>query len=304
MPTRERVELDHPRSRGVYGADTCLRTREPGSSPLARGLRAVTLRVDLNHGIIPARAGFTTPGRRGRGCTGDHPRSRGVYFAAAVATSVPAGSSPLARGLRPADPGADLAVGIIPARAGFTPRPLSISFIAEGSSPLARGLPHLTHHAATFQRIIPARAGFTWSPHRSPSRTRDHPRSRGVYPATSATGTRSSGSSPLARGLPMGLTEDEAVERIIPARAGFTIPEDAVRRIGEGSSPLARGLLVLAWWQAWDRGDHPRSRGVYLRQVHSGNVFAGSSPLARGLPHTINLHSLQHGIIPARAGFT
>ena len=51
----------------------------------------------------------------------DHPRSRGVYFQAAIRAMLAAGSSPLARGL----PEMEIVLlrdgGIIPARAGFTP---------------------------------------------------------------------------------------------------------------------------------------------------------------------------------------
>ena len=70
---------DHPRSRGVYGAPAGAAMAYTGSSPLARGLRAVEVQRLLRPGIIPARAGFTNtnglrkPGRK------DHPRSRGVY---------------------------------------------------------------------------------------------------------------------------------------------------------------------------------------------------------------------------------
>ena len=52
------------------------------------------------------------------------------------------------------------------------------------------------------------------------------------------------------------------------------------------------------------RGDHPRSRGVYLNSNSRITLSRGSSPLARGL-HEVGgeLDGLQ-GIIPARAGFT
>ena len=50
---------DHPRSRGVYEGTTSMKTVPPGSSPLARGLPRVALRLETLPGIIPARAGFT-----------------------------------------------------------------------------------------------------------------------------------------------------------------------------------------------------------------------------------------------------
>ena len=51
--------------------------------------------------------------------------------------------------------------------------------------------------------------------------------------------------------------------RIIPARAGFTLRENA---------------------REYEEEDHPRSRGVYLKSLADRDLKAGSSPLARGLP--------------------
>ena len=51
-------------------------------------------------------------------------------------------------------------------------------------------------------------------------------------------------------------------------------------------------------------GDHPRSRGVYMRPRTVSVTLAGSSPLARGLPRFFRCLLPQTGIIPARAGFT
>ena len=93
---------DHPRSRGVYWPGIPTRGRRCGSSPLARGLRHQPPSNREETRIIPARAGFTRSGpARTRRC-GDHPRSRGVYLGPAVDGQGYLGSSPLARGLRPA----------------------------------------------------------------------------------------------------------------------------------------------------------------------------------------------------------
>ena len=51
---------DHPRSRGVYAAAVASESSGSGSSPLARGLRAIAPRTAVGAGIIPARAGFTS----------------------------------------------------------------------------------------------------------------------------------------------------------------------------------------------------------------------------------------------------
>ena len=212
--------------------------------------------------IIPARAGFT-PGAPNRGLPGpDHPRSRGVYCAASAETRCSAGSSPLARGLRRRRAQRRSRCGIIPARAGFTsyasppicvpqdhPRSRGVYSSRRmsgapraGSSPLARGLLLFSVGRLDCVRIIPARAGFTALPCPPTRRSTDHPRSRGVYLTALATMRITSGSSPLARGLPPRIQPSRSLCGIIPARAGFTTPS----RAGETSAR-----------------DHPRSRGVY-----------------------------------------
>ena len=91
------------------------------------------------------------------------------------------------------------------------------------------------------------------------------------------------GSSPLARGLQLHHYGSKCVERIIPARAGFT----------DYRSPL------------WCSGqDHPRSRGVYAVKDTAKTLSGGSSPLARGLRCTMRRRWGIRRIIPARAGFT
>ena len=73
-------------------------------------------------GIIPARAGFTTPDQCRSARCADHPRSRGVYRFAKPQPATKTGSSPLARGLLSFLQVDATDLGIIPARAGFTPR--------------------------------------------------------------------------------------------------------------------------------------------------------------------------------------
>ena len=137
--------------------------------------------------------------------------------------TIPLGSSPLARGLLNEFRHEQVEAGIIPARAGFTRRhPVTYQYSPdhprsrgvyipvdnvrlwdEGSSPLARGLPSEKEHRRRLAGIIPARAGFTETRAATLVRTPDHPRSRGVYSSTPQGGTEGSGSSPLARGLPV-----------------------------------------------------------------------------------------------------
>ena len=234
-------------------------------------------------GIIPARAGFTGSHTFALWDDGDHPRSRGVYVEEPGHLQLDGGSSPLARGLLVREVHRLRLVRIIPARAGFTSGRVRHA-TPRRDHPRSRGVYGKGGASKTpTSRIIPARAGFTSRCPCSASWTRDHPRSRGVYWWSRAAQKLSSGSSPLARGLPEVVARCRVQRGIIPARAGFTSPMPC---------------------QPIRRPDHPRSRGVY--KVHRQCELAreGSSPLARGLPEVVARCRVQRGIIPARAGFT
>ena len=297
-----RGQGDHPRSRGVYPASSSGTPGARGSSPLARGLRRRGRFGGLRRGIIPARAGFTGGSALPYHHETDHPRSRGVYSAASLASWRMAGSSPLARGLHRRLRRQCEGPRIIPARAGFTRRAhrrrhlrpdhprsrgvyrrrSSVKRWRGGSSPLARGLPVLEPPGHLVLGIIPARAGFTIRlTYHSRPRT-DHPRSRGVYVSVTRQEALPEGSSPLARGLPWRERIVTREDRIIPARAGFTT-RCGPRRTTSGSSPLARGLRRAARSASRRRRDHPRSRGVYVLLTGQTDKPIGSSPLARGL---------------------
>ena len=239
-----------------------------GSSPLARGLlgRGRSGEGAGRPGIIPARAGFTRPLEALTRSSQDHPRSRGVYSRPLRALISIQGSSPLARGLLGATREGQKVVRIIPARAGFTdvspdlmiesadhPRSRGVyqQYVLlihwnRGSSPLARGLRIACERLRIGIGIIPARAGFTCPGIPPRLLGEDHPRSRGVYETRSSQNTGCRGSSPLARGLPGRPGPAQEDQRIIPARAGFTV--DHAPRVDASR-------------------DHPRSRGVY-RQRH------------------------------------
>ena len=193
-------------------------------------------------GIIPARAGFTAARSPTRPSGRDHPRSRGVYWDRRQRVPIAQGSSPLARGLPDAVGEQGDLLGIIPARAGFTPdgaasplfgvdHPRSRGVYAAvrpagpstgGSSPLARGLLNRLLHRLSYVGIIPARAGFTRKKMNPQPALTDHPRSRGVYSLMGRGTLRRIGSSPLARGLRSAGRPGRRRTGIIPARAGFT----------------------------------------------------------------------------------
>ena len=335
---------DHPRSRGVYSDSGSSRGGSSGSSPLARGLPPPPAWPRRGRRIIPARAGFTRRPGAGAPARRDHPRSRGVYCSGRGRSPRRRGSSPLARGLHVGAVEVGGVVGIIPARAGFTPAPaggaatdrdhprsrgvypryaLRISS-SRGSSPLARGLLGGRRLPESTLRIIPARAGFTRMTSTLIWCEPDHPRSRGVYRESHPAVGSLEGSSPLARGLRShSLYSDQALW-IIPARAGFTrtpapapptardhprsrgvYPDPFARRLTPcGSSPLARGLHRSRPPRGVPAADHPRSRGVYSGSMPISHAANGSSPLARGLLELGSARPHGAGIIPARAGFT
>ena len=323
-PCSCRPGRDHPRSRGVYHQTRNWNAFHVGSSPLARGLPRVLGQHPGHDGIIPARAGFTSPPIRPAILARDHPRSRGVYGDRPGCRPQPAGSSPLARGLQGAPALCWAGTGIIPARAGFTCMAVSAMALNHGSTPLARGLPGVPLHVGRGHGIIPARAGFTRDGRRRRPWRADHPRSRGVYEALASGPYQGPGSSPLARGLPFEAAFAKADTRIIPARAGFTKGRaDLVPR--EEDHPRSRGVYVVVLTEPalrrWiiparagfthrhpgrhGRGrDHPRSRGVYADAWIIHAAWAGSSPLARGLPSPARPAQTTARIIPARAGFT
>ena len=213
------------------------------------------------------------------------------------------GSSPLARGLQREALRRTFGLGIIPARAGSTPRtgaargtrpdhprsrgvypPLETTSPGQqGSSPLARGLPPVGELDLLLAGIIPARAGSTGCRMTLRRALGDHPRSRGVYGYELRSVDRSVGSSPLARGLPPDLQGLRMTSRIIPARAGSTL---------------------RSWTWGGGTPDHPRSRGVYLSWGPPTPQVVGSSPLARGLRRPQRGCVLVVRIIPARAGST
>jgi len=272
----------HPRSRGADTRSAVRLRRMTGSSPLARGGRAVGQPDLLLTGLIPARAGRTrrrgpcSPSRRA------HPRSRGADFLIDFAALLCPGSSPLARGghlLGLDDRGHP---GLIPARAGRTRRSTIPSGVLRahprsrgadspltspcvwvwGSSPLARGGHHDRCPSAARPGLIPARAGRTARAALPAPRGRAHPRSRGADAAVYVAFGTHAGSSPLARGGHGDDAGADPLPGLIPARAGRT----------------RRAISVS--WLAWA---HPRSRGGHVSSSARGPV---------------------RGLIPARAGRT
>ena len=274
-----------------------------GSSPRVRGKRRGVARRARAPGLIPARAGKTSPGGgRGRG-TAAHPRACGENTDAGASAPASAGSSPRVRGKRPCARVAGLAGRLIPARAGKTPispaccastpaHPRACgenAFITaqqqllSGSSPRVRGKRTGMRLFPEIPGLIPARAGKTSESAQASQPYRAHPRACGENLGGPGRLLISSGSSPRVRGklLPGRLLIINI--RLIPARAGKTR--------GDASA------CVCLW-------AHPRACGENAVHVIECEAGDGSSPRVRGKPVPCPDGTMRHGLIPARAGKT
>ena len=114
------VDPAHPRSRGENSPHTRVRMAFPGSSPLTRGKRQITVLSGGDLGLIPAHAGKTRASRMDWPPAPAHPRSRGENSDRQAGCCPGAGSSPLTRG-KPTTQFAWMVGGrLIPAHAGKT----------------------------------------------------------------------------------------------------------------------------------------------------------------------------------------
>ena len=232
----------HPRSRGEHRKPAMTKSTPPGSSPLARGTQSLRAFHIFGVGLIPARAGNTSPCPALPGLRRAHPRSRGEHDRIRSAAARCVGSSPLARGTPRQPRRRAPTMRLIPARAGNTPEcfdcmmrdrahPRSrgehgilcaaLGYLS-GSSPLARGTLGRFGLLSHGSGLIPARAGNTYSHPRYVVARRAHPRSRGEHNEISYTRFFAWGSSPLARGTPVDYSGNKKFLGLIPARAGNT----------------------------------------------------------------------------------
>ncbi len=171
----------HPRMRGEHPLRTTRPASSHGSSPHARGALS-RIGYDAEwRGLIPACAGSTGVVPQQAVAALAHPRMRGEHWFTSELAYEVWGSSPHARGARPALWPRVTAFGLIPACAGSTsttryPTPRSRAHprmrgehlyregsgeMLTGSSPHARGAPPLLRHCVHRGRLIPACAGST-----------------------------------------------------------------------------------------------------------------------------------------------
>ena len=173
-----------------------------------------------------------------------HPRLRGEHTLLRKARSATGGSSPPARGTRPAGDGSLHVERFIPACAGNTCRVWSAltrppvhprlrgehrrsrvaRLIVVGSSPPARGTPRSLSAFHHLLRFIPACAGNTPRPLGPVWQRPVHPRLRGEHTRPSYCSCSSRGSSPPARGTQFRGRGQLLDGRFIPACAGNTAP--------------------------------------------------------------------------------
>ena len=242
MPPSRKYLWAHPRSRGEHNTSSESLEHWEGSSPLARGTLFLRRGRPETSGLIPARAGNTAQGIQRRPHRRAHPRSRGEHPALSTRVAGVAGSSPLARGTRLVGEPLPGGHGLIPARAGNTraalmfecgsrahPRSrgeharstVRVAGVA-GSSPLARGTQVVGRRSTRRPGLIPARAGNTETRRPLMLGAGAHPRSRGEHELLDEHDNPVVGSSPLARGTQNVARQLEALEGLIPARAGNT----------------------------------------------------------------------------------
>ena len=212
-----------------------------------------------------------------------HPRSRGENQTHTRVRQTTGGSSPLTRGKPLTQFKLSGSDGLIPAHAGKTSRP-RLRSRRQRAHPRSRG-ENFEGGLAVLggERLIPAHAGKTTREVTEPARRRAHPRSRGENTLTSTGTSVKAGSSPLTRGKPWNGLDDNGNPGLIPAHAGKTTGQTAVRG-----------------------GDwaHPRSRGENVLQCRRTSRLQGSSPLTRGKLHDARQERHRPRLIPAHAGKT
>jgi len=302
-PLRASARAAHPRARGEHAGIDPTAESVVGSSPHTRGTHRHAGRDHRRVGLIPACAGNTVQPAGGGPGRWAHPRVRGEHGQATLDHAASNGSSPRARGTLLEVGEVDAGVGLIPACAGNTrasrtappcarahPRvrgehsnQVAASGRRGGSSPRARGTPRARPPRHGGRWLIPACAGNTRSRHSRPSWTPAHPRVRGEHRLAPLLQVRDDGSSPRARGTPLGASTEEPPHGLIPACAGNT------------TVPLPTCSTSLA---------HPRVRGEHFPSVGPRGRVPGSSPRARGTPARGVPRGLGARLIPACAGNT
>ena len=232
-----------------------------------------------------------------------HPRACGENSNSVLRRRSSSGSSPRVRGKLSASRTDGRLARLIPARAGKTlsslvqryhsaahPRACGenrnhvlASGIKTGSSPRVRGKQRRRKSTRSRMGLIPARAGKTPQGHPRPSWRWAHPRACGENASLVVAESQNPGSSPRVRGKHWLDARVNAIQRLIPARAGKT-------PVGLAQSPGTQA--------------HPRACGENFSLYDLQNLLPGSSPRVRGKLNMYDNPTSFTGLIPARAGKT
>ena len=278
-------------------------TKKSGSSPRVRGKLFSDPIGSVLRRLIPARAGKTLFGRSSPCCTSAHPRACGENTDDQTSNTWDPGSSPRVRGKLDQHVDGHPVRGLIPARAGKTPRSTTTCYPMAahpracgenafstgaglgglGSSPRVRGKRVFDRGGARRVGLIPARAGKTCPQSSRGSSRTAHPRACGENCASVTKSPSGSGSSPRVRGKLHTMYFLHSTGGLIPARAGKTGPPPA-------SPPSPRA--------------HPRACGENMRELGHKYPNQGSSPRVRGKHSVPAAPPVVPGLIPARAGKT
>ena len=232
----------HPRACGENFDGPDVAQRLAGSSPRVRGKPPSPTVRPATPRLIPARAGKTPRCSSGTACSTAHPRACGENGSSRTCAVATPGSSPRVRGKPPVDVPAAGAERLIPARAGKTTFPATMSAtvrahpracgenassfrnapIVRGSSPRVRGKRLGVVELRRAGRLIPARAGKTPRCSSGTACSTAHPRACGENGSSRTCAVATPGSSPRVRGKPRGGYGVTFHGRLIPARAGKT----------------------------------------------------------------------------------
>ena len=251
---------------------------------------------------IPARAGETATGSRGRRASTVHPRACGGNFNALAAAQTTTGPSPRVRGKPVNDRAGALLRRSIPRVRGKPPfDPLAImeqrSIPARAGETVRRTAPECPH------RSIPARAGETRSIWTIRGMGRVHPRACGGNSVTAGQAGLGEGPSPRVRGKPAVALPLPHFQRSIPRVRGkrAILHRPPVQR----RSIPARAGETTRWVDSQPHATvHPRACGGNLDVARRAAGSGGPSPRVRGKLQELTPSQLRVRSIPARAGET
>ena len=172
----------------------------------------------------------------------------------------------------------------IPTRVGYTRHGAGKARYYHGSSPLAWGIHPLTFPIYTDIPVHPHSRGVYWFfALLIQAYMTVHPHSRGVYSLQYTGCCRTTGSSPLAWGIPLICVRVPGVYSVHPHSRGVYVLRYAMIRVCSGSSPLAWGIRTTPRIPHKIYGSSPLAWGILGIVTPLAAVSVGSSPLAWGI---------------------